>query len=339
MSHRPTLITRVAVGCAIGCLVFFVTHAFLAAQPARIMAADFTFWWRAARALMDGQSPYSVIQATGPYPFSDPFYYPLPAALVTWPLAWMSARTAAATFTGISSALLAFGLCRDGYARLPLLLSAPMASAILVGQWSPLIMASAVLPAFGWLVVAKPNLGIAVFLYRPSWVAVLGGSALLVVSWMVLPGWLSQWRQVVAHTPLHYPPISLLGGPILLLALLKWRTPEARLLLAMTLLPQSYFFYDQLPVLLVCRTVGESALLASLSVAGLLLAEHAHGAATRAVVEHVNAMFTMALIYLPALVILLRRPSDEPAGISASIPSGFWQSVRRWNSAGHVGQR
>lgn len=310
-------VMRIAIAGAVGVLAYVITSTFLAAQPVRVMGADFTFWWRAARALLDGQSPYAVIRPTGPYPFSDPFYYPLPAALITVPLSWLDARSGAALFTGLSSALLAFGLTREGYARLPVLCSAPMVAALLVGQWSPLITASALIPALGWLVVAKPNIGLAAFVYRPSWVAVVGGAVLVAASFVVQPHWVSAWRLTVASTPLHRAPVLLWGGPVLLLALLRWRTPEGRLFLAMALLPQAFFFYDQLPVLLVCRTLGESVVVAATSLAGLLVAEHLNAGAPRLAAERVNAYIALVSVYLPALVILLRR-----RGVSGSGPQG-----------------
>lgn len=312
MTAPPRAATRIAIACAVGLLAYLITSTYLAAQPAHVLGADFTFWWRAARVLLDGQSPYQVIRATGPYPFSDPFYYPLPAAIVTLPLARLDPRTGAAVFTGLSSALLAFGLTRDGYARLPLLCSAPMLAAVIVGQWSPLITAAALLPALGFLFVAKPNLGLAAFVYRPSWLAALGGGALLLASFVVAPHWMTQWRSVIATTLLHRAPVMLVGGPVLLLALLRWRRPEARLMIAMVLLPQAFFFYDQLPVLLVCRTLGESAIVAASSLVALVLSEHLHAGATRLVAERTNAGFTLVFVYLPALVVLLRRPNEGP---------------------------
>ncbi len=73
--------------------------------------------------------------------------YPLPAAIVRLPFAWMRPEIAAGVFYGISSGLLAFGLSREGYERLLIFLAYPYWACILTAQWAPLIMASAFFPS------------------------------------------------------------------------------------------------------------------------------------------------------------------------------------------------
>jgi hypothetical protein len=60
----------------------------------------------------------------------------------------------------------------------------------------------------------------------------------------------------------HPAPIATPFGIALILAALRWREKEGRLLLAMACVPQLLFFADQLPVYLVARTRAQMAVLA-----------------------------------------------------------------------------
>ena len=55
------------------------------------------------------------------------------------------------------------------------------------------------------------------------------------------------------------------GGPLILLALLRWRRPEARLLVALGCIPHTTMLYEALPLFLVARRWQEGVLLAALS--------------------------------------------------------------------------
>src|SRR5690349_8493112 len=83
----PPLVTRalIAVGVALiaGVIAYIkLHHRWLTGETG---AADFTWWWRAGHALLNGQSPYAAIDPTGPYPYREGFLYPLPAAVVSAP--------------------------------------------------------------------------------------------------------------------------------------------------------------------------------------------------------------------------------------------------------------
>ncbi len=276
---------------------------------ANMLAADFTWPWRGARALLVGQNPYHVVQSTGAYPFDAPLYYPLPALLFVLPLAWLSAPVAGGVFMGISTALLVYGLTRHGYERLPVLLSLPFCNALIWPQWAPLITATLVSPALLPLALAKPSIGMAVFAARPSWRGVWASAALLAVSLVVLPTWPLDWlaavRQHGGVLPLaHFP------GPLVLLAALRWRDWRARLLLTMVCVPQ--IAYDVLPIWLVARTFRQQLMLSCCSWLSLLMWPYAAAL-------HGNdwMMWLVLWIYLPALVLLLwptplRAAATEP---------------------------
>jgi hypothetical protein len=315
----------------IAAMLSFSTHM----QPwARGMASDFTFPWRAARILLDGQNPYVVIQPVGPPPLDDRFRYPLPAAVVALPFAPLRPPLAGALFVGLGVACFAFALTRDGYGRLPLAVSAPVFWATQNVQWTPLLTAAALLPALSWLWVVKPNIGAALWCYRPSrrtlaW-QLGGGLMLAAVSFVLVPTWFGDWLGTVRGGALgrqYVPPVLVPGGGLALLALLRWRRPEARLVAAMACVPQNYFLYDQLPLALATRTWRGAVTFTLLSYAALAWWLHygkAPGLASVPAGSAALAPVVVVLFYLPALAMVLRRPNEGPTS------PWLEQAIRRW---------
>lgn len=309
----PSRTTRTAIAITAAILAGALTYAITLRYPS-VQGLDFTWLWRAARALLDGQNPYAVIQPTGPYPFSSGFYYPLPAAFLALPVAWLPVNVAAAVFVAACSGVFAFALTVDGYHRLPLLMSAPMVSAVLTAQSAPLFAASVLIPALQLFAICKPNLGVAAFAYRPTWWPVVGAVIACALSFILVPTWLWDWVAVLRADPgVHVVPVLVpLGGFLLVLAVFRWRQPDARLLMAMSSVGQTMTFYDPLPVTLCARTFRESlvlALLSQLAMVGTLR----YGAAFATMPEmfRQGAPFALWSIYVPALAMVLRRPNRE----------------------------
>jgi hypothetical protein len=92
-----------AIGLASGVLCWFLMRHF------HQDAADFRWALHLAQRVAAGQNPYDT-------PLEQ---YPLTAALFALPLLRLSSEAAAGFFWGASSFLLAFGLTRYGYHRLP----------------------------------------------------------------------------------------------------------------------------------------------------------------------------------------------------------------------------
>jgi hypothetical protein len=334
----PSRVARAVIAGAIAVLSALLALREARTQGAWWVAGDFTYWWRAARVLLDGQSPYAVIQPTGGYPFQGRFVYPLPAALAALPFAALAPVHALAAFSAVSGGLLAWAVTRNGYRHLPLFLSPAYLWCAAAGQWGALLMAAALTPALGWVATVKPTLGLAMLAYRPSRLAV-GLCALVgVVSLAVRPGWVMEWLATTAQERGNYdvPLTAFVAGPLILAALLRWRRPEARLLVLMACVPQSFFFYDQVPLWLVPATFWESALLTGLAWAARL----AYGAAAAPliaatprdfppvpVLAEIAKPIVVAMLYLPCALFVLRRPNvapgqdarrpTEPAGAAA----------------------
>jgi hypothetical protein len=273
--------------------------------------SDFRVFHFAAQVWLSGRNPYSIgipIPRSGGVVVSEPFYYPFPALVAMAPFALLQIRVAAATFVGLSTTLLAYGLLRRTPEKMPAFLGAGFLVAAGMGQWSPLMTALLLFPAISWLAPIKPNIGLATIIARPSRVAVLGSGAFLVATLAFQPTWPVEWLRNLRSLPAHPAPIFVPGGFVVLLALLRWRRPEARLLAAMVCVPQLLYFSDQLPLWLIPERRRESMLLSASSLfawaASLVFT-------TRAGLQPAfsSTFYVLAGVYLPALIMVLRRPN------------------------------
>ena len=323
MPTRPSAKTRIGVACAIAVAVGVFVYALQSRHP-EVVAYDWTYHWRAARAVLDGLNPYLVVVPSGPYPFAFYWFYPLPSVFMALPTAPLPAVWSPAITAGVSSGLLAYGISRDNFSRLPIFLSAQFMMGAAAGA-SPAILLTAVIawPALQWLVSMKPNLGLAAFAERPTWRAVWGTLVLCALSFVLEPRWPEFWiRQLFAmkggdtHVVLgHLSPVMVPGGVLLLLAVLRWRRPEARMLFVLSLVPQTMTFHDVLPVMLVPQTFRQSLTLGLLSHVAFLLARSTMIRETDVgVMFHETAPLALWLMYVPALILVLMRPNVGAVG-------------------------
>src|SRR4051812_34263906 len=117
-------------------------------------AGDFRWAIEAAQHLLAHQNPYADSQQL----------YPLPAALFGLPFVRIPLSIAGGIFYGGSSALMAFGLSRQGYHRLLVFFAYPYWAGMLAAQWGPLLMASAFFPLLLPTTLVKPQSGIPIVL-------------------------------------------------------------------------------------------------------------------------------------------------------------------------------
>jgi len=309
---RLRLIVAIAIGILCGVVAFLLQR-----RPG--FWPDFVYPWTSARYLLEGRDPYVLLPGGLKEPFETPLLYPLPTVLAVVPFARLSMAAAGGVVMGLSSALLSFVLTRRGWHQLWMLASAPFVMAVNLGQWSPLVLVAALEPAVGALASLKPNIGLDAFAYRPSLKMLIGGAIVFLASLFVLPAWPLEWLHAVRSLPGHPAPILMARGAglVLLLAALRWRTPEGRLLLVSACIPQLPFFSDQLPLLLVARTRLELIGLTALSQVGFVL-WFTFLKGDEAYVPKAG-LYVLAFVFVPALVLVLRRPNES----AVTAPNGY----------------
>jgi hypothetical protein len=220
---------------------------------------DLVYYWRAARLFLAGVNPYTVPLNSPQWPRPDPLFYPLPAILLTAPLAALKLPFAAAIFSGFPIGLLAWHRLRTGAFWSLLALAHPgVVMAVVLGQWSPWLMVAIAWPALGCFLAAKPTLGAACWIGRPSFPAVVSGLAILLLSLIVAPYWPADWLHNLSQVQGHPAPILTALGGVCVLAAVRWRDPDARLVLAFACVPQLLFFADQAPLVTTAKTKGET---------------------------------------------------------------------------------
>ena len=258
--HGPQLRLRVFCAVAAGLLFGVLCHALLLAWGFDVQANDFTYPWLGARALLQGHNPYVAVSSERT-PWGLGLFYPLPAVLIATSVAWLPAHAAGVTFVTVSFAFLALVLTRRGMWRLLVLASAPAFQACISVQWSPLLTAAALFPPVLGIIVAKPNFALPLLAFqsrRAAWYfAGIGAAALLLLSFAVMPAWPTEWVHILRSNRAagrYAIPLGTRLGCVVVLAVFRWRRPEARLLLFMACVPQLGFFYDQLVLLLVATT-------------------------------------------------------------------------------------
>jgi hypothetical protein len=266
--------------------------------------------WYASRVLLAGGNPYDVIGPGRAFEWPWPFYYPLPAAVVTLPLAMLSAPWASALFMAIGVALFAWAITEHGMEPVVGLGSASVLFAIEAVQWSPLLAASLVIAPVGVLLVCKPNIGAALFIARPSWWAVVGGLGLLAVSFALVPQWLMSWRMAASVPNGFTAPLAFPGGIFVLLALTRWRRPEARLLVALACMPQTTLLYETVPLFLIPRTIREAALLTVMSYGVAYYTARLGAAQNYAEWVSVSGRTITLALYLPTTAMVLLRSNE-----------------------------
>jgi hypothetical protein len=298
-----------AVLLGVGCALYVVALGFTNPD----FVSDFDQVWAGAQALLQGSNPYDTVGPGRDFDWRWPLYYPLPALLVTAPLGLLPVIGARAAFAGLSAALLGWAITRDGWQRLPIFISVSFLVTIELGQWSALYAAAFFIPQLAAIGVAKPNLGAALAAGDRSgrstiWLA--GGAIVLLgASFIIQPGWHEPWLQNVREAPHFRPPVLRPLGFLLLLALLKWRRPEARWLLAISIVPLPPSFYDQLLLAVVCITFRESLIFAASTCVLFFYVGFNTPQPDYLAWGRIVGNGTVWICYLPVLVMVLRRPN------------------------------
>jgi hypothetical protein len=285
--------------------------------------SDFDQVWAAARAVLQGVEPYGLIGPGDPAGFPYPLFYPLSAIFAGLPFTVFSFQGARLAFVAAGGGLLGYAMGRYRPWLWPTFLGTPF---LLVGrnaQWSALVTAAMILPWLGPLVaVAKPNLGVAMLAgartRRALKILLIGSAVLLALSLVIQPDWPWRWREALQASQHFHPLILRPGGFVMLLALLRWWDPDARLLLALAAVPQTGLFYDVLPACLVARTRLQAIVIALATQLAGVLATAAAPVETFTEVSWRTGMLVLWGGLGPPLMIVilrgvgLRPPSEAP---------------------------
>ena len=262
--------------------------------------------------LAQGKNPYELIGPGRTYPHDWPLVYPATAAVAALPFAWASARVADALFVGFGAAVLAWALTRRTLANPQLWVFASYAMLVSAQtvQWSPLLTAAALIPWLGFLFAAKPTIGFAMFIAYPSRAAFYGMAAFGALTIAIWPYWVPAWIHNLPSITHMSAPVARLGGPLILLALLKWRRADARLLAGLACVPHTPVLYEALPLFLLVRNFREATLLVVLSgVLGRIVLT------TVTTTDYhtwmaINGRLMVWLLYLPCTAMILARPNE-----------------------------
>ena len=279
--------------------------------------ADFDQFHIAAGAVLRGEDPYAAVAASG---WTRGLMYPLPAVLLTLPVAWLPVAVARSVWVGLGAGLLALAAQRYGRGLGIGLLSAPFVTAVAMGQWAPFLTSAAVLPWLGSVLAAKPTIGAAILVGFPRPRALLNALGIVAISLVVMPNWPIRWLEVLAGN-ISSIPFLLPGGFLLLLGLLRWRTPEGRLIASLASVPQTISYYDMLPLFLIPRQRAHAYVLAALTyvawyVSAVLVPDTEPQQLQSVLVR--RWPYLLVLVYLPALAMALGVPPFRP---SAPVPN------------------
>ena len=314
VTRRPTLRHR-AMAASIAGLVAATVVLWLR-FGGRSNFSDFDQLWIASRALFARQDPYVVVPHYG---YQRPLYYPLPAVVVAMPFSFAPMAIAHALFVGVGTAAFAYALTAFSWWPLLGVFGFTAVNALELGQWSLLASGIAGLPWLGWLAVVKPTTAGAVALaFTPATIRgrafvvnVAVALLLVVVSFLILPTWLESWRNAIGGASHFFSPIRHPIGWILALALLRWRRPEARMLFLLACAPQSMALYEATPLALIAQTRMEALVLVIGGAIARVMLQRMEQFATLADALHANAPILLLCLYVPALIIILRRPNES----------------------------
>jgi hypothetical protein len=272
--------------------------------------SDFSAVWIGARLMLEGTNPYPVVGPGLAVSWPWELRYPGPALVAGIPFALVPEWLASVLFSVGSGCLLAWGMTRDSWHRVPALVSGPFILAASAGQWSPLFAASWFIPSLAVLFAVKPTSGAAAFFYSPEnrhrIYALAGGALLTAVSFALLPSWPGDWFARVRASADYASPLLQPGGFLIALVLIRWRVREAWVVFLLALAPQAHSIYDILLLLvLIPRTYREAIFLSGASSIGFFL---------MTVPDNDGAPYLRTLgilrvltCYLPAVAVVLRR--------------------------------
>jgi hypothetical protein len=311
-ARTPSLRARAAFAIVIAFLAVLLCYGNTLTAWGR--PGDFGQNWFGARAILTGHDPYALVGPGLAYDWPWPLFYPATSFIIAMPLAALPQLWAVLTFVFLSCGLLAFAVTETGWHRAPMFGSAAFIFAAGSAQWSPLFTAALTIPILAVAFAAKPTIGLALAAAGPGRVRqyALGGAVVTaLLSIALFPSWPMEWLANLRRAPHIVSPLLRVGGVTILLALLRWKRPEARLIIALACVPQTGAWYEALPLFLVANTLYETMTLSVMSCLGFLLYYPFMDVGSDIQVNHDVGALIVAFVYLPATIMVLRRPNED----------------------------
>jgi hypothetical protein len=308
-SRPPFVRQRLAFALAVSTSAAVLAWA-VWSQP-QPQVSDLAQVWAGARALLHGDNPYQAVGPGRAFNWPYPLLYPMTAVVALAPIAWLPLRWVDPLFVAFGFGLFTFALTKQRLLAPPLiaLVSVAALMTLQTSQWSLLLTGAALVPALGLVLIAKPTIGLALFAAFPRRRVVIGCAAVLALSLLVQPLWMIDWRATFATAPHVVAPITRMGGPILLLAALRWKRADARLLLGMACVPHTTVPYETIPLFLIPQTWKEAWALWALGLVAYIGQWATGPYASQEAYWAGGARWIVAVMYLPCLAMVLRRPN------------------------------
>jgi hypothetical protein len=312
--QRIALTLAVAISAALFAVMFWRDP-----QP---QPSDLGQVWAGSRALLHGANPYDAVGPGRSFNWPFPLLYPLTAMLALIPFAWLPLQWTDPLFVAAGFGLFTWAVTKERVASpaLVALISLPALMTLQTSQWSLLLTGAALMPWFGWVLIAKPTIGLALFTAFPRWKSAIGCAVFLIISFIVWPGWIGEWRATFASAPHVVAPITRPGGVLVLLALLKWKRPEARLLLALACVPHTTVPYETIPLFLIAQTWLQAWTLWALALLAYVAQWWMGPYVSQMAYWTSGAQWIVLLMYLPCLAMVLSRPNAWPASDRDTMP-------------------
>jgi hypothetical protein len=301
---------RIALASSVAVTAALVAWGVVWSRP-QPKASDLAPIWASARARLHHQDPYEAVGPGRTFDTDFPQIYPMTAIVAIVPLGLMPLRWADPLFVAFGFGLFTWAVTKKRLLTpaLVALISLGALMTLQTSQWSLLLTGAALVPVFGWLLIAKPTIGLALFAAFPRWKTAIGCLALFVLSILAWPAWMGEWRATLASAPHVVPPLTRRVGPLVLLALMKWKRADARLLLALACVPHTTAPYETIPLFLIPQTWPQAWILWTLGFVAYAAQALSGPYASQAAYWASGAEWIVALLYLPCLAMVLCRPN------------------------------
>jgi hypothetical protein len=271
------------------------THGEIFAVP----RSDFALVYASAGAWLNGSNPYAMVGPGLPYDIPFGLVYPFTAVLSAVPFTFSAWPDAA--FCAAGGALFGWAIATKAPLAAYSLFTPAYIYTVQMSQWSALLTGAALVNGFGFLLASKPTVGLALLVAFWNRITLTGCALFVAVSVLLLPSWPFDWIKALPSATHTRAPVTLLAGPLILLAAVKWREPRARLLLALGAVPHTTELYEALPLFLVPSTHRQAISLAALTW-GVVIARRYSGPAASYVDDMaLTGQWMVWLLYLPCV--------------------------------------